>query len=323
MKMAAVIENKVVGKPGDNKLTPATLREPLRSLKKKLPLRVLSPSDFEHWQTYGFVVVKQAVPAANVEALKKVLWEFQEMDPNDMSTWSGGQLRDHAMKELNNSGMVEIYNHQALWNNRQEQRLYDAFVDVWDDEHLWVTIDRANLNTPNKRGRAFAGFIHTDVDTTLDPLPVNVQGVLSLVDVDGDTGGFQCVPELFRTLEDWKKRQPEGRDGFRPDIEDMEVYPVPMKAGDLLIFNSLLAHGIRPNTSENKVRMAQYIAMTPAAEENQELRERRVESWKERHAPEGFAFPGDPREWERTKYETAVLTPLGRKLLGLDSWNAN
>jgi hypothetical protein len=323
MKMAAVIENKVVGKPGDNKLTPATLREPLRSLKKKLPLRVLSPSDFEHWQTYGFVVVKQAVPAANVEALKKVLWEFQEMDPNDMSTWSGGQLRDHAMKELNNSGMVEIYNHQALWNNRQEQRLYDAFVDVWDDEHLWVTIDRANLNTPNKRGRAFAGFIHTDVDTTLDPLPVNVQGVLSLVDVDGDTGGFQCVPELFRTLEDWKKRQPEGRDGFRPDIEDMEVYPVPMKAGDLLIFNSLLAHGIRPNTSENKVRMAQYIAMTPAAEENQELREHRVESWKERRAPEGFAFPGDPREWERTKYETAVLTPLGRKLLGLDSWNAN
>lgn len=323
MKMAAVIKNEVVGKPGDNKLTPATLREPLRSLKKKLPLRVLSPSDFEHWQTYGFVVVKQAVPAANVEALKKVLWEFQEMDPNDMSTWSGGQLRDHAMKELNNSGMVEIYNHQALWDNRQEQRLYDAFVDIWDDEHLWVTIDRANLNTPNKRGRAFAGFIHTDVDTTLDPLPVNVQGVLSLVDVDGDTGGFQCVPELFRTLEDWKKRQPEGRDGFRPDIEDMEVYPVPMKAGDLLIFNSLLAHGIRPNTSENKVRMAQYIAMTPAAEENQELRERRVESWKERRAPEGFAFPGDPREWERTKYETAVLTPLGRKLLGLDSWNAN
>ena len=116
-----------------------------------------------------------------------------------------------------------------------------------------------------------------------------MQGVLSLVDVDGDTGGFQCVPELFRTLEDWKKRQPEGRDGFRPDLEDMEVYPVPMKAGDLLIFNSLLAHGIRPNTSENKVRMAQYIAMTPAAEENQELRERRVESWKER--PRGIRIP--------------------------------
>src|SRR5580704_3654785 len=182
MNQTAMTEEKVMGKPGDNKLTPAILREPLRSIHKKLPLRVLSKEDFEHWQTYGFVVVKQAVPTANIEALKKLLWEFQEMDPADMSTWNAPQLRDHAMKELNNSGMVEIYNHQALWDHRQEKRLYDAFVDIWDDEKLWVTIDRANLNTPNKSGRAFGGFIHTDVDTTLDPLPVNVQGVVSLVD---------------------------------------------------------------------------------------------------------------------------------------------
>lgn len=320
MKEAAVLDEKVIGKPGDNKLTPAIEREPLRSITKKLPLRVLSPEDFEHWQTYGFVIIKQAVPAENVEVLKKLLWEFQEMDPNDMSTWNAAQLRNHAMKELNNSGMVEIYNHQALWDNRQEQRVYDAFVDIWDDENLWVTIDRANLNTPNRSGRAFGGFIHTDVDTTLVPLPVNVQGVLSLVDVDGETGGFQCVPELFRTFEDWKKHQPEGRDGFAPNIEGFEVYPVPMKAGDLMVFNSLLAHGIRPNTSENKVRMAQYISMTPAASDNEDLRARRVQSWQERRAPEGFAFPGDPREWEQKKYKTATLTPLGKKLLGLDSW---
>jgi len=321
MRETAVLEEQKVGKPGDNKLTPATMREQLRSLKKKLPLRVLTPEDFVHWQTYGFVVVKQAVPAANVQRLVQLLWEFQEMDPNDISTWNAAQLRNHAMKELNNSGMVEIYNHQALWDNRQEQRVYDAFVDIWDDERLWVTIDRANLNTPNKSTRAFGGFIHNDVDTTLDPLPVNVQGVLSLVDVDGETGGFQCVPELFRDFEDWKKRQPDGRDGFNPNIEGYEVKPVPMKAGDLLIFNSLLSHGIRPNTSENKVRMAQYIAMTPAAEGMEELRQHRIESWRERRAPEGFAFPGDPREWERTRYKTAELTPLGRRLLGLDLWD--
>jgi ectoine hydroxylase-related dioxygenase (phytanoyl-CoA dioxygenase family) len=320
MKQAVLVDEKAVGKPGDNKLTPAVVREPLRSIRKKMPLRVLSQDDFAHWQSYGFVIVRQAVPAASVAALKKLLWEFQEMDPDDISTWNAAQLRDHAMKELNNSGMVEIYNHQALWDNRQEQRVYDAFVDIWDDEKLWVTIDRANLNTPNKSGRAFSGFIHTDVDTTLDPLPVNVQGVLSLVDGDPETGGFQCVPELFRTLDAWRQRQPKGRDGFKPDIDGFEVYPVPMKAGDLLIFNSLLAHGIRPNTSEDKVRMAQYISMTPAAEDNRELRDRRIQSWMVRRAPEGFAFPGDPREWERTRYETAVLTPLGRKLLGLDSW---
>jgi ectoine hydroxylase-related dioxygenase (phytanoyl-CoA dioxygenase family) len=308
-------------KPGENSLTSNAAGVQLRDIKKKLPLRVLSEADFKHWQTYGFVVVKQAVPSENVERLKQFLWEFQQMDPNDISTWDAAQLRAHAMKELNNSGMVEVYNHQTLWDNRQSQRLYDAFVDIWDAENLWVTIDRANLNTPNKGVRAFAGFIHTDVDTTLEPPPINVQGVLSLVDVDGSTGGFQCVPELFKNFDAWKAAQSADRDGFRPDITGYDVYPVPMKAGDLMLFNSLLAHGIRPNTSEDKVRMAQYISMTPASENNEELRKLRVDSWRERRAPEGFAFPGDPRNWERDRYTTAELTPLGRRLLGLDPWS--
>jgi ectoine hydroxylase-related dioxygenase (phytanoyl-CoA dioxygenase family) len=140
------------------------------------------------------------------------------------------------------------------------------------------------------------------------------------MDADEETGGFQCVPEMFRTFDEWRRRQPAGRDGFKPDIAGFEVYPVPMKAGDLLIFNSLLAHGIRPNRSKTRVRMAQYISMTPADEGNEQLRRRRIESWSERRAPEGFAFPGDPREWERTRYSTAKLTDLGRRLLGLDRW---
>jgi ectoine hydroxylase-related dioxygenase (phytanoyl-CoA dioxygenase family) len=303
-----------------NSLTAIITRTQLRDLQKTLPLRVLSEEDFKHWQTYGFVVVREAVPAENVKRLVDFLWQFQEMDPDNPETWSGGQLRSHGMTELNNSGMVEVYNHQYLWDNRQHPRVHDAFVDIWDEERLWVTIDRANLNTPNRSGRAFGGFIHTDVDTTLDPLPVNVQGVVSLVDADDETGGFQCVPEQFRNFEEWKKRQPSNRNGFKADISGFDVQSVHLKAGDLLIFNSLLAHGIRPNTSENKARLAQYISMTPWEPENVRLREDRILSWRERKAPLGVAFPGDPREWERTKYEVAELTPLGRRLLGVDLW---
>ena len=144
------------------------------------------------------MIVHNAAPAENVERLKATLWEFQEMDPANPATWDKSQLRDHQMQELNNSGMVEIYNHQCLWDNRQQPRVYNAFVDVWDREDLWVTLDRANLNTPNRGARAFGGFIHWDYDTKIRPLPVNVQGVLSLVDTDTEVGGFQCVPELFR-----------------------------------------------------------------------------------------------------------------------------
>ena len=93
-----------------------------------------------------------------------------------------------------------------------------------------------------------------------------------------------------------------------------------MEAGDLLIFNSLLPHGIRPNRSNNKVRIAQYISMMPAEEDNAALKAWRMNSWKNRVAPEGYAFPGDPRNWEQKKYRAAALSPLGEKLLGLNSW---
>jgi hypothetical protein len=292
----------------------------LRDIRKNLPLRVLSREDWEHWTTWGYVIVRNAVPEENIERLKTLLWEFQELDPADPTTWIKPQLRQNQMSELNNTGMVEIYNHQYLWDNRQCERVYNAFVDIWDREDLWVTIDRANLNPPNKPGREFEGFIHWDSDTTARPLPVNVQGVLALTATDPEVGGFQCVPELFRTFGDWIARQPEGRDPVRPDLTGLEIKFVAMQPGELLIFNTLLAHGIRPNRSNDRVRMAQYISMYPAAEQEGTNREARIRSWSGREHPHGYAFPGDPREWEKTRYPRAELNALGRRLLGLDPW---
>ena len=225
------------------------------------------------------------------------------------------------MKELAGTGMVEVYNNQYLWNNRQTQKVYDAFVDVWGTEKLWVTIDRANLNLPIQKDFEYKGFIHWDYDP--ETKPQNVQGVIALYDqTDINMGGFQCVPWLYQNYDTWKLTQPVDRNRFQPDISGLEdkIEKVAMQAGDLLIFNSLLAHGIRPNLSENKVRIAQYISMMPAEEENESLKKWRINSWKNRVAPEGYAFPGDPRNWEQTKYDTAQLSPLGERLLGLTSW---
>ena len=292
----------------------------LRDIRKQLPLRVLSGADWKHWTTWGYIIVRDAVAQEHVERLKALLWEFQELDPSRPDTWDKRDLRSNQMKELNSSGMVEMYNHQYLWDSRQTPRVYDAFVDIWDREDLWVTIDRANLNTPNRSARPFSGFIHWDSDTSAVPLPVNVQGVIALVDTDPEVGGFQCVPELFRNFSQWIASQPPDRNPFQPDITGFEIEFVPMKAGDLLIFNTLLAHGIRPNTSADRARIAQYISMYPADETNEAVKQLRIRQWREREAPKGIAFPGDPREWEKTRYSRAELTELGERLLGLRSW---
>lgn len=298
----------------------AAANTPLHKIQKRHPLRVLSQEDWQQWTTKGFIIVRQVVPQANVERLANLLWEFDEKDPDDPTTWYAPQRREHKMTELNNTGMLEIYNHQFLWDNRMQQRVYDVFVDIWDREDLWVTIDRANLNPPKKVKGNPNGFIHWDVDTSLTPLPVGVQGVLSLMPQDKETGGFQCVPDLFEHFDEWVGTQPADRDPMHPDMTGLDVENIDMNPGDLLIFNSMLAHGVRPNHSVDRPRMAQYISMHPAEPNNSSEREERIRLWRERSHPLRDAFPGDPRQWEKEHATTAKLTNLGKKLLGLEAW---
>jgi ectoine hydroxylase-related dioxygenase (phytanoyl-CoA dioxygenase family) len=315
MTMATANAHKEI--PGN----PSTAKSSVTKLNDRTngePLRVLSEDDWKFWIENGYVVIKNAVPREQAERMADYLWQYEDKDPNDIESWYKRPNVKMQMTELNNTGMVEIYNQQYMWDNRQYPRVHQAFADVWGTEKLWVTIDRANLNFPLRPGFEYKGFIHWDYDP--ETKPVNVQGVLALADqTDENMGGFQCIPELYRTYDTWKLMQPEDRDHYKPDTTGFELVKVKLEAGDLLIFNSLEPHGIRANTSGNKVRIAQYISMMPAEEDNEELCQWRINSWQSREAMQGYAFPGDPLEREK-KNPVAELSPLGRKLLGLDRW---
>jgi len=320
MATTMIPDNQHKDIPG-NPSTAKSSTSKLRQEATEDSLKVLTMEQWEFWKYNGYVVIKNAVPQEQAKQTADFLWEFEEKDPSNKETWYSAPRAEMQMKELAGTGMVEVYNNQHLWNNRQAQRVYDAFVDIWGTEKLWVTIDRANLNFPIRPGFEYKGFIHWDYDP--ETKPQNLQGVLALAEqTDINMGGFQCIPWLYRNYDTWKLTQPEDRNRFQPDITGLEdkVVKVPLEAGDLLIFNSTQPHGIRPNISEDKVRIAQYISMMPAQEENESLKEWRVNSWKHSIAPQGYAFPGDPRNWEQTKYQSAELSPLGKKLLGLHKW---
>ncbi|WP_209332598.1 phytanoyl-CoA dioxygenase family protein [Lunatimonas salinarum] len=314
--MAANYDHRDI--PG-NPSTAASSNVRLNDRSNGRPLKILTDDDWDFWVSNGYLVLRNAVPLEFTQRTAKLLWEFEEKDPEDPDTWYAPSRAEMKMTELKNSGMVEIYNHQYLWDIRQYPKVYETFCDIWGRDELWVTIDRANLNLPARPGFDFLGFIHWDYDP--ETKPQNVQGLVALNDqTDENVGGFQCIPELYRTYDTWKLTQPTNRNRFIPDISGFEVTKVLLKAGDLLIFNSTLPHGIRPNRSNNKVRMAQYVSMMPAENHHSDLRDWRIRSWKERLTPEGYAFPGDPRNWEKNRYPQAELTPLGRKLLGIDLW---
>ena len=111
------------------------------------------------------------------------------------------------------------------------------------------------------------------------------------------------------------KNLPPDSDPRQQNLEALGTIPVPGKAGDLVIWHSALPHSAGINTA-NAPRVAQYITMTPTGEANPEARERRINAWKERMA----GFGGERAEKEYESGETAHLTELGKKLLGLQTW---
>ncbi len=307
------------------------------SMRKTLPLRVLAPADWDAWQRDGFVVVRSAIAREDALETLAALWAFQGMDPARPATWLREDAEfppgDSPQKEYYGYGLVEAYHHPLLWRNRQARRVYDAFVDLWDIEQLWVTLDRANLNPPNVGNRAFARpFLHWDIDTRLAPAPLRIQGILALNDTRPETGGFQCVPGLFREFDAWKRRRiaagkPQVLDEHEaefPELSDIDqpvVMPA-LAAGDLLVWNGLLLHGIAPNLSADGVRAVQYLSMMPSLEAHAALRRSRVDSWRERGVPSWDpSFLGDPARPEAMRYGPAPLDALGERLLGLASWN--
>lgn len=282
-------------------------------------MSIFTTNDLQFFHDNGYVILHDAVPVQNLDAVINTIFDFLEMDPNDPSDWYRPPHRTN--------GMVEIYQHQTLWDNRQFPRIHAAFSEIFGTEKLWVSEDRACMKPPMHPDHPeydHKGFTHWDVDTSKLPQPFRVQGVLALTDTTEDMGGFQCVPGFHKNLEAWIAQQPADRNPYTPDLNalpaGMKVTPIPMQAGDLVIWDTLLAHGNGHNVS-NKPRLAQYITMFPAGEDNEEARLARIDRWQNRKKPTyDRAFPGDPRKREEVQGETAELTPLGRKLLGLDRW---
>jgi hypothetical protein len=277
-------------------------------------MSVFTAEDHAFFQENGYVIVHNAVPPENLQATIALIWEFLGMDPATPEDWY--------RPPLSPGGMLEVYQHQALWNNRQAPRVHQAFAELLGTEKLWVSFDRVNMKPPRHPGHPqydHQGFIHWDTDTRDLPKPLALQGVLALTDTSEDMGGFQGVPELFHGLEAWLQTQPADRNPRAPDLTGFFITPIPARAGNLIIWNTLFPHGNGHNIS-NWPRLAQYISMSPARPENEEVRRDRVRRWQDRLPPNAPWAPGDPRHWEQDQSKTAELSPLGRKLLGLDHW---
>lgn len=283
-------------------------------------MKVLEQKDIDFFYKNGYTIIPNAVPQQNLDRTVDAIWNFLGMDRHNPDDWY--------RKPLRKIGFVELYHHQSFWDNRQYPRVYQAFCDIWQTEKLWVSIDRACLKPPSNPKYPkweHKGFIHWDLNPW-KPISFNIQGVLCLEDTDENQGGFQCIPGFINDkLREWTQENLEPDKVRIPmkitNLQNFEVKKIPAKAGDLIIWQSQLAHGNGHNVS-NKPRLAQYINMFPAEEHNHQLREKRIALWRN-SLSELTGFKEQIHQMGKAKQEsssTAQLTELGRKLLGLSLW---
>ena len=265
----------------------------------------------------GYIVLPHMVPPENLSAVVKDVCKHTGAHPNKPATWYKPGI-------ISPNGMVEMYHYQSMWDNRQHPAIHEAFAEIFGTEKLWVNIDRANFKPPaNDQYPEFnsRGFIHWDVDIRKYPnISFGVQGVLALTDTDKDMGGFQCIPELYKELDTWIKRHHDTQHLSRTScFSDYTITKVPLHAGDMVIWRNLLPHGNGINRS-SQPRLAQYISMSLAHENDIQAIQTRINCWQQNTPPPNPFFPGDPRRIEEQREQSAHLTALGRKLLGMERW---
>ncbi len=263
----------------------------------------------------GWTVVEQAATPREVAALVSLAGELAGVDLGDPATWDVP------------APSLATWAHQAQWDVRQSPRIHAVFAGLWGTEALVVSQDALGFKPPidlvpadrddaESLVSAHGLALHWD----LDPRDGRhlYQGVLHLTDVGPGDGEFCGVPGIYADLEGWLARHPDAEtNGDDPlDLEGHQVVPVTARAGDLVVFDSRLPHGSLPNHGASP-RLVQYVAMFPAGFWG-ERREDHAELYRSGLANPTYRWKAG---WDKpAPWPPAELTPLGRKLAGLDPW---
>ena len=208
---------------------------------------VISAEMRAHWEEHGWVLVPDAVPKENLEAVIADIFEFIGGSPDDPESWyATTEQQGSPVPAYGQGSMVQMFQTQALWDNRQSPRVYRAFAELYGQEEMSVSIDRANLKPPQRPqspGWGKASAVHWDMPpeqlgSPKMPDTMRIQGVLYLADTPANGGGFQCVSGFHHRFEEWVETvAPEDRGkNFeqQPTLKHLKAEPIVGKAGDLV-----------------------------------------------------------------------------------------
>lgn len=219
--------------------------------------QVLSEADQAHFLERGYVIVRGAVPHANVQEWQQLAWKRLGIDPNDQSTWAKDRIH------LPPSRVVEV-EHFA-------PRAFGAMCELLGGRErilepcFWGDVFIANLSEgsdrPYQEPSAQAPGWHKDgygrhfLDSSEQALLV----LVAWTDVLSRGGGTFIAPDSVGFVSRFLAEHPEGvsaRDCGPLIAQCHEFEEMTADAGDVILLHPFMLHAV----SQNVRRIARVIA---------------------------------------------------------------
>jgi len=267
---------------------------------------VLTDEEVARFWEDGYVVVKGVLTRAEAEHFRGVILDMVPRDLTIPTHWhsTAGRLKPMNLDGNQTFDLPELL---PLWFN---ERLYAVAAQLLESPRLRVSDGSLGITLRNQsRDGILSQSLHLDASVPDDipnflftPEELQVGGCYYLGDVEPEGGGIHVVPGGHRLVEEKAKPHPEGRhlyndwyglDDFPPSVE------VTGEAGDFALLHHLMPHAASHNHNP-RPRVAQFTRY---------IREDHP------HYPAEPATPGDYSD-----HQLQAMTPLGRKLLGVDPW---
>jgi len=314
---------------------------------------ILSQQELDHLNEHGYVVVK----CFEEEDCDRVVSEiyatankYWGLDKNDKSTW----------KNISKTGFINLWHLPTLYRMRQNEKLYSIFSQLLKTHKLSASIDRVSLKPPctdpevlNKNSDPNENLpLHTDINYWhSSPLTTQFQCGVCIIDCDADCGGFYCIPGFQKRdkIVDYMNSVQQGK------FEDKEVplksctfcrfadketarlnkVTVPLKKGEVVIWNNNLPHSGGINCNPNKWRVQAFVRFLPldgpcldyeTKDRTKHYVNSMIVSMKKGMRPTKYPTLNKvsgsfyEKGIEVPDYQYPELSDLGRKLFGVVEW---
>ena len=209
---------------------------------------MLTPQQVAHFDTFGFVLFRQAFSAEEMAAITSAAEESWQSSPQEIEA-----------EERRNSFFLER-NPQLAWL-APDERIYTAVTELLGPELLWVGSE-GNVSSRNTvRWHPDRKYYLSGEEHWMDFVQIKI--MIYLDDIDRDSGCLRVIPgshkmPFHKSLANQElnpESQPFGVDG--PDIPCVALTSQP---GDVVLFNHTLWHGAFGGSARRR-----YIALKFAA----------------------------------------------------------